>query len=226
MTVPNPGPSGLDFANALEKVQRFGSGPGLTERIGGLEGSLVGMSRERAETFLTGDGVTADVLEAALTIKDLSAQIDTMIHALGILAALPYILEPGEVVQSLSLGAGNTGRAHDLVTDLQIAEFKFIRWRGGAESIRQNGVFVDIFNLVSTPTDKRKVMYVLDKSHPLRFLSNRRSIKSVLSKSSSVQARFVEAHADRFTHVADYWASVQDQVEIIDLRGVVPALAP
>jgi hypothetical protein len=39
------------------------------------------------------------------------------------LVALPKILEPGELVQSLSLGDGNTGRAHDLETDRRIDEF-------------------------------------------------------------------------------------------------------
>ena len=47
-----------------------------------------------------------------------------IVHAVGILVALPKILEPGELVQSLSLGAGNTGRAHDLETDRRIDEFR------------------------------------------------------------------------------------------------------
>jgi hypothetical protein len=39
------------------------------------------------------------------------------------------------------------GRSFDLETDRQVAEFKFIAWRGGAEAIRQNGLFIDIFRL-------------------------------------------------------------------------------
>jgi hypothetical protein len=76
--------------------------------------------------------------------------VNVAIHALGILLALPEILEVlevGEVVEELSLGAGNTGRAFDLVTNVRVAEFKFIKWRGGAEAIRQNGLFVDVFHL-------------------------------------------------------------------------------
>ncbi|MBS1868055.1 MAG: hypothetical protein JSS99_00145 [Actinobacteria bacterium] len=158
-----------------------------------------------------------------MTIKRLSAQIDVVIHALGILTSLPYLLEPGEVIESLSLGAGNTGRHHDLVTDRQIAEFKFIQWRGGPESIRQNSVFVDIFNLANANTNKRRVLYLLDKQHALRFLGNRRAIASVLSKNASVQARFRVAHQDEFATVREYWATVEDRVEIIDLRDLVPA---
>lgn len=66
----------------------------------------------------------------------------------------------GEQIESLSLGAGNTGRSHDLEPDRRIAEFEFIEWRGGAESIRQNSLFVDLFNLASSDIDKRKVLYV------------------------------------------------------------------
>ena len=56
--------------------------------------------------------------------KRSAGQINVIVHAVGILVALPKILEPGELVQSLSLGAGNTGRAHDLETDRRIDEFR------------------------------------------------------------------------------------------------------
>lgn len=213
------------FDLALAAVQTFGSGPGLTTRIADLEQSLSGLPRDEAVQLLVGESVDASVLDAALTIKDLSSQIDVVIHALGILTSLPYILEPGEIVESLSLGAGNTGRAHDLVTDRRIAEFKFIRWRGGAEAIRQNGVFIDIFNLATTETEKHRVLYVLDKQHALRFLGNRRAIGSVLSKSASVHARFRALHGDNFERVHQYWATVEDRVEIVDLRDIVPSLS-
>ena len=61
---------------------------------------------------------------AALLVKRSAGQINVIVHAVGILVALPKILEPGELVQSLSLGAGNTGRAHDLETDRRIDEFR------------------------------------------------------------------------------------------------------
>lgn len=158
-----------------------------------------------------------------MTIKQLSAQIDVVIHALGILTSLPYILEREETIESLSLGAGNTGRHHDLETDRQIAEFEFIQWRGGSEAIRQNNVFIDIFNLASTNTKKRRVLYLLDKHHALHFLRNRRAIASLLSKNASVHTKFQAAHQDDFATVRDYWATVDHLVEIIDLRDLVPA---
>jgi hypothetical protein len=214
-----------DIEEALAAVQAFGAGPALTGRIAGLETRLQGKTRDKAAALLTADKIDETALSGALTIKQLSAQIDVVIHALGILTSLPYVLEPGEVIESLSLGAGNTGRHHDLETDRQIAEFKFIQWRGGPESIRQNSVFVDIFNLANANanTNKRRVLYLPDKQRALRFLRNRRAITSVLSKSASVQARFRAAHQDDFATVREYWATVEERVEIIDLRDLVPA---
>ena len=95
----------------------------------------------------------------------MSGQINVLVHAIGILNALPYILEPGEVVESLSLGAGNTGRTM-ISRRTAIAEFKFIEWRGGPESIRQNGVFADLFNLANSPTKKRRVLYLVGTAIP------------------------------------------------------------
>jgi hypothetical protein len=61
---------------------------------------------------------------------------------------------------------------------------------------------------------------VLDKQHPLRFVHRGRAIESVLSRHASVRA----AHGNRFTRVSDYWDSVADLVEVVDLRDIVPAL--
>lgn len=212
-----------DIEEAFAAVQAFGAGAALTARIANLETRLQGKTRDKAAALLTADHVDEAALSGALTIKQLSAQIDVVIHALGILTSLPYVLKRGEVIQSLSLGAGNTGRHHDLETDHQIAEFKFIQWRGGSEAMRQNNVFIDIFNLASASTKKRRVLYLLDKHHALRFLGNRRTITSVLSKNASVHDRFHAAHQDKFATVHEYWTTVERLVEIIDLRDLVPA---
>lgn len=141
------------------------------------------------------------------------------------LVVLPHILERDERIESVSLGAGNTGRGHDLVTNRQIAEFKFIQWRGGSESIRQNSLFIDLFNLASTKTSKRRYMYVVDREHPDRFLANRRALSSVLSRNTGAAARFKALHGEQFKTVADYADHIKDRVEIVDLREIVPAFA-
>lgn len=68
---------------------------------------------------------------ACAGIKRLSAQIDVKLHALGILLCPLHILkeQPGEQMESFSLGAANPGRAFDLVTSHRVAEFKFIHWQ-------------------------------------------------------------------------------------------------
>ena len=58
--------------------------------------------------------MVVETAPAALLVKRSAGQINVIVHAVGILVALRKILEPGELVQSLSIGAGNTGRAHDL----------------------------------------------------------------------------------------------------------------
>jgi hypothetical protein len=172
---------------------------------------------------LASQHIDEDVLYGALVLKELAGQINVVIHVVGILVSLPHVLAQGETIESLSLGAGNTGRHHDLETDRQIAEFKFIAWRGGAEAIRQNGLFVDIFNLASARGDKRRVMYVVDQEHPMRFLRHNRAISSVLSKNRAVEERFHRAHGARFATVSEYWSTIADRVEIVDPRDVVPA---
>ncbi len=190
-----------------------------------MEKALCNRSLDGVTERLHADRIDADVLRGALTIKELAGQINVVIHAVGILVSLPHILDEDEVVLSLSLGAGNTGRAHDLETDRRVAEFKFIEWRGGAESIRQNSVFADVFTLASASTDKRRILYVTGKRHPLRFLSNNRALHSVLSKNRAIEERFRKAHGEQFQTVSSYWNTVKDAIEIVDLREVVPAFA-
>ena len=63
------------------------------------------------------------------------------IHVYGILLALSKIMDDGEVIEYLSLGAGNTGKAFDVATSKRIAEFKFAKWDDGSNTIWQNSIF-------------------------------------------------------------------------------------
>jgi hypothetical protein len=175
--------------------------------------------------FLEEAGAGHDVLSAAAEMKRLASQIHVTIHALGILLCLPHILEPGERVEYVSLGAGNTGRQFDLETTHRVAEFKFIRWRGGAESIRQNGVFKDYFLLAEHPTTKRKHLYLLGKEQALRFLGGGRALSSVLSRDSKLQKMFGERFRDQFRTVRDYFAVHGRAVQIEDVSAWLSELA-
>jgi hypothetical protein len=212
------------FDDALERLTEFAGADQLTARIAELEFDLERAAAEDVPHRLREDGIDELLLRAALDVKRVAGQINVIVHAVGILVSLPYVLEPGEVIQSLSLGAGNTGRSHDLETDRRIAEFKFIDWKGGPESIRQNSLFVDLFNLASAVTEKRRVLYVVGKEKPISFLTNRRALTSVLSKNAAVEARFRQLHGTQYSVVREYYAAVRDLVEIVDLADVVPAL--
>ena len=143
-------------------------------------------------------GATDEILGAARLVKDLAGEVNVVIHAMGILVSLPYILDPAERIESLSLGAGNTGKDWDLETDRQIAEFKFIEWRGGAESIRQNTAFVDLYHLAMAETSKRRVLYVTGDEFLHKFLQGRRAIRSVLTKHASLRDEFLERHGEKY----------------------------
>lgn len=210
------------LADAVRAVEKFSAPADLTVRISKLEGDLGQLTREQAIAYLETEGVGSPALLGALAVKAIAGQINVVVHTLGILVSLPYVLSSGEVIEELSLGAGNTGRRFDLETDRQVAEFKFISWRGGAESIRQNTLFIDLFNLATASTRKRKVLYVVGKEHPLRFLRGGRALSSVLSKNAAVAARFREQHA-ALSRVREYYALVREEVDIVDLREVVPA---
>ncbi|MHB1344951.1 MAG: hypothetical protein ACYCX3_11435 [Thermoleophilia bacterium] len=209
---------------ALAALTSFASPEELTLRISQLESSLASLTREEAADRLVEENVDSAVLDAALTIKQLAGRINDIVHAVGILTALPYVLEPGEIILSLSLASGNTGKAYDLETDRQIAEFKFIAWRGGSESIRQNGLFIDLFRLASADTDKRRLLYIVGERQPLRFLNGHRAIRSVLSRNASAARRFQELHGQRFSTVGEYYATVQNLVKIVDLADIVPEI--
>lgn len=178
------------WGEALRSMLAFAAQGDLGLRIAALEAELSGAAVEGIDAVQLRHNASNEALQGALTVKSLAGQVNVTIHALGIVAALPHILEPGEIVEDVSLGAGNTGRSFDLETDRWVAEFKFIRWRGGAESIRQNGVFIDLFRLAETKTERMKFLYLTGLEHPLRFLNGARNLNSVLSKNSAVHERF------------------------------------
>src|ERR1700732_4650373 len=170
----------IAVAEAIHLLQTF-HGADLTQTIYQIENSLKGVAAQNYSAVLTTSGAKAEVLGAAGLIKQLAGQINVVIHALGILLCLPHILRPGEVIDYVSLGAGNTGRAFDLETNQRIAEFKFIRWQGGPESIRQNALFKDFYGLAEQETQKEKFLYVLGTEHGEKFFNGGRALESVLS---------------------------------------------
>jgi hypothetical protein len=196
----------------------------LRKAISGVEGSIPGVSSQSVGAFLQTRNIGSDLLSAAAEIKRVSSQIDVIVHALGILHLLPHILLPQETVESVSLGAGNTGRAFDLETNLRIAEFKFITWRGGSETIRQNGIFKDFFDLACAETSKKRYLYLLGTYHPLKFFRGRRALSSVLSKNQATKEKFERLYGDRYRTVDQFYLDHSHLVEIVDVSAWIPQL--
>jgi hypothetical protein len=136
----------------------------------------------------------------------------------------PQILEKGETVEYVSLGAGNTGREFDLETNCRIAEFKFIHWRGGAESIRQNQLSKDFYLLAESTSKKRKYLYVLGAKIPLHFLNGGRNLESVLSRNVKLLNDLRSRHGDKYKKVCDYYLAHRHLVAIEDVARWVPGL--
>lgn len=213
-----------DLAGICRLLGQF-TGRDLTRTLSRIEGDIRGMTANNCTDFLEGAGAGREVLAAAAEMKRRAGQINVTIHALGILLCLPHILEPDERVEYVSLGAGNTGRKFDLKTNLRVAEFKFIRWRGGPESIRQNGVLKDYLLLAAEKTTKRKYLYLLGTQHALRFLRGRRKLSSILSRNVKLQKMFSAEFGDKYRTVGEYYAAHADAVQIEDVSPWLSELA-
>jgi hypothetical protein len=207
---------GADPAKAIHIVSRF-TGANLSYTLSQIEGSVRGLTAGQASSFLAEVGAERAVLAAADEMKRLAGQINVTIHALGILLSLSHILEDGEHVEYVSLGAGNTGRPFDLETNYRVAEFKFIDWRGGPESIRQNSIFKDFFMLAENPTPKRKYLYLRSTHHALKFFRGGRSISNVLSRGDKVRELFLSRFGDRYAKVREYYGAHEEAVRIVDV---------
>ncbi|MDP2795879.1 MAG: hypothetical protein Q8N94_00025 [Methanoregula sp.] len=165
------------------------------------------------------------ILESAMKIKKSAGQINVIIHAWGIIATLSHILLPDEKILSLSLGAGNTGKNFDLTTTRRVAEFKFTKWQGGSESIRQNNIFKDFYYLAEFEGHVERDLYVLDMKFPIAFLQGKRKIKSVLSKNVELKNQFFTKYPDKYDKVSDYYTDKKHLVNIVDLKDLVPVFS-
>jgi hypothetical protein len=215
-TNSTPGP----LIQAVAAVAVLGTGKVLTQNVALLENQLRGKDASQIPAVLQRFSLTADTFSGVIALKELVGQINVVIHTIGILTSLPHLLDPNEIVENLSLGAGTGGHRYDLETNKRIAEFKFIRWRG-ANSVRQDGLFADLFGLASAKTTKRRVLYVVGAQRPLAFLKGRRALTNVL-KHHGRFSNFKALHGDQFATVGDYYASVANRVEILDLLDLVP----
>jgi len=213
----------MDIIEAIKVVQGFASSS-LKNRIAKLELALSSQKLDEIVAYLNAECIDVSLVKAAFEIKRVAAQINVIIHAVGILVSLPHILENGEIIESLSLGAGNTGRGFDLKTNLRVAEFKFIEWQGGPESIRQNSLFYDFFSLAEHDSSRKRCLYLLGTDEGIKFLQGNRSLESILSKNKKIRDQFYSFYNNRFFVVSDYYKAKKSAVEILDLKKLIPSI--
>jgi hypothetical protein len=212
----------MELAEAIAALNSF-SGEDLGRTLSRIELVIEGATADSCTSLLLEHHAQHDALAAAGLVKRLAGQVNVVIHALGILLCLPDVLQPGEVIESISLGAGNTGKPFDLETNRRVAEFKFIAWQGGPEAIRQNSLFKDFYYLAEYDSTKSKYLYVLGTEFPLKFLNSRRALKSVLSKNVTFHDEFRAKYPD-YRVVRDYYLPRRSQVLIEDISSMLPGL--
>lgn len=210
----------MTIVKALRALEAF-QGVSLTESLSDIENRIIGFGVDEVVELCAAKAIDDTFMDSAIAVKRVAGQINVIIHAAGILRSLPSIIEPGEKVESVSLGAGNTGRQFDLETNLRVAEYKFIDWQGGSETIRQNSIFKDFFELAEYETHKRKYLYVVGTKYPLKFFSGGRSITSVLSRYPKILARIQEKYGDRIVKIRDYYEMKKSEVTIFDVTPYI-----
>jgi hypothetical protein len=206
----------MSIDQTIEAIEKF-QGADLTESISAIETRIKDWGLDEVKVFCASRAIDDAFLASALSVKKIAGQINVIIHAAGILRSLQDILEPGEKVEYVSLGAGNTGRKFDLETNRRVAEYKFIDWQGGPESIRQNGIFKDFFELAEYETNKKKFLYVLGTEFPLRFFNGGRALTSVLSSQPKMLERITKEYGYDIKRVCDYYDLKKHEVDIYDV---------
>lgn len=193
----------------------------MTESLSDIERRIIGFGVEDVEGFCATRGIDGGFMDSAIAVKRVAGQINVIIHAAGILRSLSGLLGPGEKVESVSLGAGNAGRQFDLETNMRVAEYKFIDWQGGPESIRQNGIFKDFFELAEHETHKKKYLYVVGTEYPIKFFNGGRALTSVLSRHPKILARIHEKYGESVARVCDYYEMKKSDVTICDVTPYI-----
>jgi hypothetical protein len=208
---------------AIEAVYAFTRGDRPQLRLHRLEQSVKNLSKPGVDRLLASEEIDNALLRSSLVIKQLAGEIHVVIHALGIMLALPHLLEEGESVVAVSLGAGTGNMKYDLETTNRIAEFKFIRWRGN-DAVRQDGLFADFVKLAESGDPRQRQLFVVGAILPHHFLfESNRSLSSVCARRPKVLKQIQANHGSSFRTVSEYATTFADQVKLVDLESRLPA---
>ena len=212
----------MDVLTAVRVLEEFLDASQLTDTIRRLENGLAGADRAAAAQAATRAGVTAELLAAAVTVRARFGRINDLIHAAGIVLALPYLLDEGEKITTRpSLAAGNDpSRPYDLRTDRRAAEFKFSQWKG-ADAMRKRNTFKDLVLLAAADAPRAELLVV--GPEPEVFLRTcRSSAEWGLDRAKAVRELFEERFGPLETTIAEFTATHASHVAITDVRALLP----
>jgi len=198
----------------------------LTTAIADLEHDLVDSSSEQSAQVAQQSGISDDLLTAALTVRENLGRISDLIHATGIVLALPHILEEGEhICKRPSLAAGNDpSRPFDLETNRRVAEFKLAQW-AGADAMRKRQTFKDLVMLAADTSERRADLFVIG-DRPGRFLRSSRSTAAwALDRAPAAAATFQERFGPLTMTIGEFTTTHASHVNITDLRTILRPLA-
>jgi hypothetical protein len=210
-----------DIVDALGWLTRF-RGADLAKTVAQLEERVKAKTGGALSETLGDEGISQELLRAAVRVKRAAAQIDQVVHALGMLLSLGELLEADERVEALSLAAGNTGKKFDLETDRRVAEFTFIDWKGGSESIRRQKLFKDFYVLAEADTPKERYLYFLGDVHAPKVFQSRSPYRGMLRKFARLRDEFVARHGPTMT-VEEYYGSRKEVVKLRNLEQDAPS---
>lgn len=208
---------------SLETLIKYYSNDKLNNVIFDLQNQLRNKGSNSIKQIINGELVSKETLTAALDVKSVMGQINVIVHVLGIINTLPYILEKDERIESVSLGADNSKSEFDLITNKRIAEFKFITWRGN-DSMRLKTTFADYYNLVEFDTNKDKYLYLIDCSYFLKFLNGRRKFSNILSRNNKIAKEFEAKYNNKYSFVNEYYNDNKLKVKLVSLNEILPNL--
>ena len=82
-----------------------------------------------------------------------------------------------------------------------------------------------LYLLAQHATTKRKYMYVLDTTHPLKFLQGGRSLSSVMSRNRKLWEEFQASYGSQFSSVGDYYSARGGGVALVSVSGILAELS-
>ncbi|MEV5319417.1 PE-PGRS family protein [Streptomyces sp. NPDC052687] len=207
----------------MDTLARFVRRAPLTEAIAALEHGLDGADAAHAVQVADQGGVDTGLLASALTVRESLGRISDLIHASGIILALPHILEKGErISRRPSLGAGNDpGRPYDLETDRRVAEFKFARWRG-ADAMRKRQVFKDLTMLAADRSGRAADLFVIGPESACFLRSSASTAAWALDRSPGALRTFASVFGSPEVAIREFTATHAAHVRITDLCDVLP----